>query len=184
MKRNQIRTSSGYPVSGALVRLDQGKASLLISKAREIIAHACRISSQKISSYTEACSIHGITQLGLWSHPTLKASTMTFSLIRPDKRVYLHHRVVRPFSPCHPTQAVGGSIVCYVRNPYPTFPCRVHDFYGHLYPGLGRSHGVFPDCGCLDPFKMQVPHQCAGDQDDNIGPPTLGGSIIYRAIMF
>ena len=78
--------------------------------------------------------IHGITQLGLRSHPTgsstLEASTMTFSFIRPDKPVYTIMSI-RPFSPCHPTQAMAGSIVSYVRNPYLTFPGRVHDFHGH-----------------------------------------------------
>ena len=55
VKRREIqtRTSLEYPVLGLWLHLDHGRASLLMSKAREIIAHACRISSQKILSYTE-----------------------------------------------------------------------------------------------------------------------------------
>ena len=44
-------------------------------------------------------------------------------------------------------------------------------------PGLGCSHGGFPDFRCLDPFRPQAPHQYAGAQGGNIGPPTLGLSI-------
>ena len=85
--------------------------------------------------------IHGITQLGLRSHPiglsTFDAPTMTFSLIRPDKPVYTTMSI-SPFRPCHPTRAMAGPIVSHVRNPYPTFPGGVHDFYVCLYLGQGR----------------------------------------------
>ena len=42
---------------------------------------------------------------------------------------------------------------------------------------LGRPHGGFSDSGCMDPFGTQAPHQCAGAQGSNIGPPSLGYSI-------
>ena len=117
-----------------------------------------------------------ITQLGLRSHPTgsstFQAPT-TFSFIRPDKPVYTTMSI-RPFSPSHPTQAMAGSIISHIRNPYPNFPGRLHDFHGCLYPWLGLPNWGFPDCGCLDPFRTQAPHQCAGAKGSNIGPPTLG----------
>ena len=84
---------------------------------------------------------------------------------------------IRPFSPCYPTQAVAGPIISHIRNPNLAFPGGFHNFHGCLYPGLGRSHGGFPDFGCLDPLRPQAPHQCAGAQGGNIGPPTLGLSI-------
>ena len=85
---------------------------------------------------------------------------------------------IRPFSPCYPTQAaMAGPIVSHVRNPDHAFPGRFHDFHGRLYPGLGHSHGGFPDFGCLDPFRPQAPQQCAGAQSGDIGPPTLGLSF-------
>ena len=105
--------------------------------------------------------IHVITQLDFRSRPTwstvFQAPTMTFSFIRPDKPVYSTVSV-RPFSPCHLTQAVAGPIFFHVRNPYPTFPGKVHYFHGLLYPGLDCPHGGFPDCGCLDPFRTRDPH--------------------------
>ena len=44
---------------GLRLYLDQGRASLSVSKAQEIMAHACRISSQKILSYTEVSQFMG-----------------------------------------------------------------------------------------------------------------------------
>ena len=124
--------------------------------------------------------IHGITQLGLRSHPagssTLEAVTTTFSFIRSDNPVFTTTSF-RTFSPCYPTQAMAGLIVSHVRNPYPSFPGRDHDFHGRLYPGQGPQHGGFSYCGCMDSFRTRAPHQCAGAQGGYIGPPSLGYSI-------
>ena len=50
-------------------------------------------------------------------------------------------------------------------------------FTHRLGPGLGRLHGGFSDCGCMDPFRTRAPHQCTGAQGGNIGPQSLGYSI-------
>ena len=101
--------------------------------------------------------IYGITQLGLRSHPTgsstLEALT-TLSFIRSDKPVF-NTPAFRPCTPCYPTQAVAEP----------------------LDLGLGRPHGGFSDCGCMDLFRMQDPHQCTGAQGGNVGPQSLGYSI-------
>ena len=137
------------------------------------MAHTCRISSWK------RIPIYGITHLGLRSHPT-GSSTLealkTFSFIRSDKPVF-NTPAFRPCSPCYPTQAVEEPIVSHISNPYLTFPCRVHHFHRCLDPGLGRPHEGFSDCGCMDPFQTQAPHQCTGAQGSNIGPQSLGYSI-------
>ena len=99
---------------------------------------------------------------------------MTLSFIRFDKRVYTTMSI-RPFSPCHPTEAMAGPIVSHIRIPYPAFSGGLHDLHVRLYPGKGCPHGGFPDC--LDQLRMQAPHQCAGAQGGNIGSPTLGLSI-------
>ena len=118
--------------------------------------------------------------MGLRSHTTgsstLEALTTTLSFIRSDKPVF-NTTAFRPCSPCYPTQAVAGPIVSHIRNPYLTFPGGVHHFYGRLDPGLGRPHGGFSDCGCMDPFQTRAPHQCTGAQGGNIGPPSLAYSI-------
>ena len=92
--------------------------------------------------------IYGITHLGLRSHPTgsstLEALT-TLSFIRSDKPVF-NTPAFRPCSPCYPTQAVAEPIVSHIRNPYLTFPGRVHHFHRCLDPGLGCPHGGFSDC--------------------------------------
>ena len=87
--------------------------------------------------------VHGSTQLGLRSHSTgsvtHEAVTMTLSFIRSDKPIYTPMSI-RPFSPCHSTQARAGPIGYHIRNPYPAFQGEDHNFHGHLYPGLGRAH--------------------------------------------
>ena len=54
---------------------------------------------------------------------------------------------LRPISPCQPTQAMARPVFSYLGNPHPTFPGGDHDFYGCLYPGLGRPDGGFLDFG-------------------------------------
>ena len=71
--------------------------------------------------------------------------TRTFSFFRSDKRVYTTASL-RPISSCQPTQAMARPVFSYFWNPLPTFP-GVHNFYGHIYPGLGRPNGGFPDFG-------------------------------------
>ena len=125
--------------------------------------------------------IYGITQLGLRSHPTgsstLEALT-TLSYIRSDKP-FFNTPAFRPCSPCYPTQAVAEPIISHIRNPYLTFPGGVRHFHRRLDPGLGRPHGGFSDCGCMDPFRTRAPHQCTGAQGGNIGPQSLGYSITW-----
>ena len=123
--------------------------------------------------------IYAITQLGLRSHPTWSSTLealSTLSFIRSDKP-FFNTPAFRNCSPCYPTQAVAEPIVSHIRNPYLTFPGGVHHFHRRLKTGLGRSHGGFSDCGCMDPFRTRAPHQCTGAQGGNIGPQSLGNSI-------
>ena len=53
----------------------------------------------------------------------------------------------RPINPCQPTQEMAIPVFSYLWNLNPTFPGGVHNFYGHLYPGLGHPDGGFPDFG-------------------------------------
>ena len=79
---------------------------------------------------------------------------------------------MRPFSPCHPTQAVAVPMVSHTRNPYPAIPGGFNNFQGRLY-----LHAGFPDSGCMVRFRTQAPHQCFGAQGGNVGSPTLGLSF-------
>ena len=68
---------------------------------------------------------------------------------------------VRPFSPCHLTQAMAGPIFSHVRKSCLTFSGGVHNFHGRLYPGPGRPYRGFPDCSSYqqtgwDPFPRPV----------------------------
>ena len=169
VKRSKIqtRTSSGYLVSGGF-----GSGESFPPNIKRLSMCVPNILPD---SFVEqrGVPVHGITQLGLRSHPTgsdtHEAFTMTFLFVMSDKPVYTTVSI-RPFSPCYPTQAMAGPIISHIRNSYPAFPGRVHDFHGRLYPGLGRPHGGFSDFGCLDPLRTQTPHQCAGAQGGNIGP--------------
>ena len=125
--------------------------------------------------------VHGVTQLGFRSHPTRsstsEAITTTFSFFRSDKPVYTTASF-RPISPCQPTQALAGHVFSHLWNPFPAFPCGVHDIYRRLYRGLGHPFGRFPDFGYLNPFRPQTPYQQFGTQSGNFGPPSLGHSVM------
>ena len=57
--KSELEPVQNIQFLGLRLHLDQGRASLPISEAREIIAHLCRISSQKILSYTEVSRFMG-----------------------------------------------------------------------------------------------------------------------------
>ena len=42
--------------------------------------------------------------------------------------------------------------------------------------GVGRPHGVFPDFGYLDLYRLQAPYQLSGAQGGNLCPTALGSS--------
>ena len=142
------------------------------------MAHACWISSQKTLSYREVSQFmgslnwaSGLIPLG---HLHLRPLQHFHSL---GLKTVFQHPAFRPCSPCYPTQAVAERIISHIRNPYLIFPGGVHHFHRRLDPGLGRPHGGFSYCGCMDPFRTRAPHQCTGAQGGNIGPQSLGYSI-------
>ena len=122
---------------------------------------------------------NGVTQLGLRSYPSgsfvPETPSTLFSFIRPDRPVYATVSI-RPSGPCQPSAALAGPTFSYLRNPSPHVSGGVHDFYGRLHPGLGRSHGGFTDFGYLDPYRPQTPHQLLGAQSGNTCPTALGSS--------
>ena len=63
-----------------------------------------------------------------------------------DRPVYAT-ALIRPSGPCQPTSAMAGPMFSFLRNPYPHVSGGLHDFYGRLHAGVGRSHGGFPDLG-------------------------------------
>ena len=93
---------------------------------------------------------HGVTQLGLRSYPSglfvPETPSTSFSLVRSDKPVYTTASI-RPTSPCQPSMALAGPTFSYLRNPYPHVSGGLHNFYGRLHAGVGRSHGGFANFG-------------------------------------
>ena len=89
---------------------------------------------------------YGVTQLGLGSYASgsfvPETSSTSFSLItcRSDRPVYTTASI-RPTGPCQPSTALAGPMFSYLRNPYPHVSGGLHEFYGRLHAGVGRSHG-------------------------------------------
>ena len=106
----------------------------------------------------------GVTHLGFRSYLTRLSI-----YLRPLQRHFHSLGVTNLFTPtrhsdpCLPTQAMARPVFPYLWNPHPTFPGRVHNFYGPLYPGLG-----IPRFQVLDPFRLQAPHQHFGAQGGNL----------------
>ena len=145
---------------GLRLHLDQGRASLPVSKAQEIMARACRISSLETLSYIQVSQLMGALNWasGLIPLCHLHLRPLHFHSLGSDKPVCTI-AAFRPCSPCYPTRAVAGPIVSHIRNPYPAFPGGVHHFHGRLDSGLERPHGGFSNCGCMDPFLTRARHQ-------------------------
>ena len=119
VKRSEIqaRASSGYPVSGVSVTPGSGENFPL--NIQGLGDNSTCVPSILPDSFViqRNVPIHGITQLGLRSHPTgsttQESLTMTLSFVRSDKPVYTTVSI-RPFSPCHRTQAMAGSTVSHM----------------------------------------------------------------------
>ena len=92
---------------GLRLCLEKGRASLPVSKAREIISHVCRKSSQKILSYTEVSQFMGSLN---WASGLIPWVSLH---LRPLQG---HFNSPCSSDPCHPTRAMAGP---YVKNPYP-----------------------------------------------------------------
>ena len=168
-KQEEIRTGpdSGYPVSR-----DSFMSGLRGSFPSRV--QSLGDSCSRTPSILPPCTIlyssvpaHRVTQLGLRSHPSGSpvpgAPSTSFPFVRSDRPVYATTSI-RPSGPCQPSTALAGPTFSYLRNPSPHVSGRVHDFYGGLHAGVGRSHGGFPDLGFLDPYRLQAPHQLFGAQ--------------------
>ena len=122
---------------------------------------------------------NGVTQLGLRSYPSgsfaPETPSTSFSFVRSDRPVYATASI-RPSGPYQPSAALAGPTLSYLRNPSPHISGKLHDFYGRLHTGVGRSLGGFPDFGYLDPYRQQTPHQLFGAQSGNSCPTALGSS--------
>ena len=118
----------------------------------------------------------GVTQLGFRSYPSgsfvPETPSTSFSFIRSDRPVYATASIRLP-GPCQPTSAMAGPTFSYLRNPNPHISGGP---YERLQSGLGRPHGGFQDFECLDPCRLQAPHQLPGVQSGYFCPTALGPS--------
>ena len=176
-KKSELDLTQDIQFLGIRLRLDLGEASLPESKAWEIVARARHLSSLRVLSYTRVPA-HGVTQLGLRSHPSgstvPETPATSFPFVRSDRPVYATASI-RPSDSCQPT-ALAGPTFSYLRNSSPHVSGGVHNFYGRLHAGVGRSHGGFPDFGYLDPYRLQASHQLFGAQGGISCPTALGSN--------
>ena len=152
-----------YPVSGASVTLGSGESfPPSIQSSGDNGTRVPNILPGNLVVHVEVSQLMGALN---WAsgliplcHLHLRPLQRHFHSLGSDKPVCTI-AAFRPCSPCYPTQAVAGPIVSHIRNPYPAFPGGVHHFHGRLDSGLGRPHGGFSNCGCMDPFRTRAPHQ-------------------------
>ena len=164
---------------GPQLRLDQGRASLPISKAREIIACACQLSSQKVLSYREV--------------PLFMRSLKWASVLNPLGRLHMrplqrHFHLLglknRFTSLCRSGPLVLATLLrqwldlSFLTSGIPIRPFQA-EFTISTDASIqccGTTLGIprSADCGFLDPLRTPAPHPCAGAQVGNFGPPTLG----------
>ena len=189
-KKSELDLTQDIQFLGIRLRLDLGEASRIQS-----LGDSCSHTPSILPSSTFLCSsvpAHGVTQLGLRSHPSgsplPETPSMSFSFVRSDRPVYATGSI-RPSGPCQPSKALAGPTFSYLRNPSPHVSGRVHNFHGHLHSGVWRPHGGFPDFGYLDPYRPQAPHQLLRAQGGISCPTALGpnapgppGYDLYRQL--
>ena len=189
-KQKEIRAGpdSGYPVSRN--SFTSGLRGSFPSRVQSL-GDSCL----RTPSILPPCTIlyssvpaHGVTQLGLRSHPSgslvPETPSTSFSFIRSDRPVYVT-ALFRSSGPCQPSTALAGPTFSYLRNPSPHVSGGVPDFYGRLHAGVGRSYGGFPNFRYLDPYRPQAPHQLFGAQGGISCPTALGSnapgySFVYQ----
>ena len=180
-KQKEIRAGhdSGFPVS--LNPFTSGLRGSFPSRVQNS-GDSCMCAPSILPLSTDLFSsvpAYGVTRLGLRSCPSgsfvPETSSSSFSLIKSDKPVY-STASIRPTGPCQPSTALAGPTFSYLRNPYPHVSGGLHDFYGRLHAGVGRSHGGFPDFGYLDLYRPQAPYQLYGAQSGSLCPTALGPS--------
>ena len=162
---------------GLRFRLDQGRASLPISKAWEIIVCACQISSQTVLAFGEVSEFMGSLN---WASDLIPLGRLH---MRPLQRHFYLLCLTDQFTPtCQSDPLVLATILRQWQDlssgiPIQPFQADVTIFTDASTQIWGIPLGGFPDFRCLEPLRTQAPHQCAGAQGSNIGPPRLGLSI-------
>ena len=158
------------------LHLDLGEALLPESKAREIAARACELSSLRVLSYHRVSQFMGSLN---WASGLIPQGRL---YLRPLQR-YFHSlgltdrfTSVRPVGPCQPTAAMAGPVFSYLRNPYPSVSGGIYDFYGRLHSGVGPPHGGFPNFRYLDLSGPRAPYQSLGTQGGRGRPTSVGFS--------
>ena len=141
-------------------------------QAREMIAHVCQISSQSVLSYREVSQFMGSLN---WASGLISLGRL---YMRPLQQYFYSLGLTDRFAPpCQSETLVLATLSGSGR----TYRCSYQESRSGLSRRISRfprtPRGGFPDFGCLDPFRSQAPHQCAGAQGRNIGPLTLGVSI-------
>ena len=145
-KKSELDLTQDIHFLGIRLRLDLGEASLSESKAWEIVARTRHLSSLHVLTYTQVSQLMGSLN---WA-----SGLGRLYLRHLQRHFHLLDLTDRFTPPCRSDPLVpanllrcAGPTFSYLRNPSPHFSGGVHDFYGRLHAGVGRSHGGFPDFG-------------------------------------
>ena len=176
VERSKIQAgpSSGYPVSWASIAPGSGKSFMPSIQGPGDNSTCMPNILPNFSVVHSSVPVHGVTQLCFRSAP--KAIITTFSFFRSDKPVYTT-ALLRPITPCQPTQAMGAPVFCYLWNPSSDLSRLSSRFLRMPLARAGAPIWGIPDFRYLEPFSPQAPHQQFGAQGDNFGHPSLGFSF-------
>ena len=165
--KSELEPVQNIQFLGLRLRLDQGRASLPISKAWEIVAHVCCISSQKILSYREVSQFMGSLNGASGFIPLGRLH------LRPLQQHFHSLGLTNRFTPpCRSDPLILATLL----RQWQDLPFLMSGI--PIQPSQAEFT-IFTDASTqsLDPLRMRAKHQCAGAQGGNIGPPTLGCSI-------
>ena len=179
-KKSELDLVQDIQFLGIRLRLALGEALLPESKAREIAACACELSSLRVLSYHRVSQIMGSLN---WASGLIHLGCL---YLRPLQRYFHSLGVTDRFTrPRQSDPLVLASLLqqwqdlSFLTSGIPVLrnlsvSGGIYDFYGRLHTGVGHRHGGFPNFGYLNPSGPRAPHQLLGTQGGRGCPTSLG----------
>ena len=145
-QKSELDLTQDLQFLGIHLCLDLGEASLPESKAWEIVACARHLSSLRVLTYSQVSQLMGSLN---WASGLIPLGRL---YLRPLQRHFYSLGLTNRFTPPRRSDPLVLANLLrhwqnlrfsYLRNPYPHVSGGLHDFYGRLHAGVGRSHGGF-----------------------------------------
>ena len=178
-KQEEIRAGpdSGSPVSRNPFTSGLGGSFPSRVQSLEIVARARHLSSLRVLTYSQVSQLMGSLN---WASGLIPLGLL---YLRPLQRHFHSLGLTDRFTPPRQSEPLvlanllrHWQDLCFLISGIPIHTFQADDFYGRLHPGVGRSHGGFPEFVYLDLYSTQAPNQLSAAQGGSLCPKALGSN--------